>query len=221
MSSVLAGGWRRVGTRPYLGLERVRDGVREYVSCGPGSWYTGEVGADGEPVASGRTRSTTATRGRRSAARSISAVRFTARGLEQLYREVMESLDGREAAGGLYGFEKDGEVVIDGVAPPWPSAMRTSVGTEINIDHILAFETPDAAWIGDWHTHPNPDSFTCSDADERTWRRSASLVHNSYVGVIAFTGDDDGRNPYYKPGLRAWAATAAGVHAVPVEFEGE
>jgi hypothetical protein len=78
-----------------------------------------------------------------------------------------------------------------------------------------------ARWCGDWHIHPRYDSTRESESDERDWRAGARLVHDPYVGVIAFTGDDDGISPYYMPGLRAWVATEANLRSAPIEFAWE
>jgi integrative and conjugative element protein (TIGR02256 family) len=218
-SATFPGGWVHTGTsldRPLPG------GGVEQVSLGPGSWYTGRVGPDGEP----EVRPSRAGRSSLPAARArgtqdtCHVVEFTERALEQLYREVMEALDGREAGGALYGYENDGRLVIEGVGPPWPGAWRTSTMTEISTDHCRTHELPylrsGSRWVGDWHTHPGSSSH--SPTDERAWRTGARNTHDPYVGVIASTGGDDGANPYFRPSLRAWIATTAHCRSAPIEF---
>jgi hypothetical protein len=106
----------------------------------------------------------------------------------RLRNEIMESADGRETGGALYGAcEPDGSVLVTDILGPSWWTERSTYQIKMEPDVFLRFEAqlpPGRLWLGDWHTH---DEYVArpSDPDKRGWAGFLRAKLGVYVGVIA------------------------------------
>ncbi|MEP0548074.1 MAG: Mov34/MPN/PAD-1 family protein [Rhodothermales bacterium] len=135
--------------------------------------------------------------------------------LYAIRRHLQLGLDAAEAGGVLLGRYIAGtaDVVVDAVTEPMAGDRRSRArffrhrrGHQLAIKSAWSESGGTSAWLGEWHTHPEPDP-SPSFIDRLDWRRKLTVDRYEEALFFLIAGTDR---------LRAWeGARHRRVYALP------
>jgi len=123
-------------------------------------------------------------------------VRLSEGALATIAREAPASSDGRETGGILLGFDAQlpMEALVMEAGDPGPRAERRSDFFRRDVEHAQrladeAFARTTSRWIGEWHTHPQPEA--PSRTDHGAMRAMTRRNNYAVAMVVAALLPDD------------------------------
>jgi integrative and conjugative element protein (TIGR02256 family) len=143
-------------------------------------------------------------------------VQFGPSALDTIRRHLQLRRDAPEAGGVLLGRYIAGtaDVVVDAVTEPMAGDRRSRArffrhrrGHQLAMDAAWSESGRTCAWLGEWHTHPEPDP-SPSFVDRIDWRRKLTVDRYEEALFFLVAGTDR---------LRVWeGARRRRVHALPL-----